>query len=71
MSTEATLRIVLQTSGFMPENAPSDQDKNHNLHSLDVQFRNEWFDPFDSLTKPPSESKTSLKRLIRRVLKYF
>ena len=70
MSTEATLRIVLQTSGFLPEQLPIDAEKNVNSlekSSLETMFDNEWMDPFGNLTSPPSESKNKLRRLIRKV----
>lgn len=71
LSTEATLRIVLQTSGFLPEQLPIDAEKNVNSlekSSLETMFDNEWMDPFGNLTSPPSESKNKLRRLIRKVI---
>ncbi|CAF0796523.1 unnamed protein product [Brachionus calyciflorus] len=74
LSTAATLRIVLQSSGFMPE-----VDLNQKLasdcgvsqlseHLLNFEFNNEWNNSFGQKTTPPSDSKTSLKKFIRRVL---
>ena len=73
MATAPTLRIVLQTSGFMPE-----VDINQKLasdsgvsqlsdHSNSFDFNNEWQNIFGQKTNPPSDSKTSLKKYVRRV----
>lgn len=62
LSTEATLRIVLQTSGFMPE---SFDEKQSTLS--ETAFNNEWTTPFGKSISPPSESQSTLKHLVRRV----
>jgi hypothetical protein len=68
------LRIVLQTSGFLPEPFPNEaQEKadstEKNADSIETIFDNEWMDPFGNLTSPPSESKIKLRRLMRKVSK--
>lgn len=73
LSTAPTLRIVLQTSGFMPETdaneklASDSQVSQSSDHGCNFDFTNEWNTPFGNNINPPSESKTSLKRHIRRV----
>lgn len=61
------MRIVLQTSGFLPELFIENEAMNHKENSLGFVFKNEWVTPFEGLTNPPSESKTKLKRLMRKV----
>lgn len=68
------MRIVLQASGFMPENN-NKLDSNSGVsqlseHSTNFDFKNEWKNSFGQKTTPPSDSKTSLKRFIRRVRFY-
>lgn len=71
MSTAPTLRIVLQASGFMPENS-NKLESSSGLSQLsdrssNFDFNNEWKNSFGQKASPPSDSKTSLKRFIRRV----
>ena len=84
LSTQPTLRIVLQKSGFMPEDLNECYEK-MNLESNSgsslsesssasvvnqesaVYFNNDWLDTFGNLTKPPTESKSSFKKHLRRV----
>ena len=71
LSTEPTLRIVLQTSGFMPEDSrPQVEDNARELKNVEnvFEFNNEWTNPFGVKSSPPFENKTSLKRHIRRVI---
>lgn len=35
---------------------------------VDIAFNNEWISPFGKLATPPSESQSTLKRLLRRVI---
>ena len=59
------MRIVLQTSGFMPEFL----DEPEVLENADgIYFDNQWTDPFGKPTSAPSEDKNTLKRFIRRIL---
>lgn len=59
------MRIVLQTSGFMPEFL----EEPAVLENADgIYFDNQWTDPFGKATKAPSEDKNTLKRFIRRIL---
>ena len=75
LSTEPTLRIVLQTSGFMPEESSDEERVGANereyvnlIHLKHFEFINEWSNPFGIKTKCPLfENKSSLKRHIRRV----
>jgi hypothetical protein len=80
LSTEPTLRIVLQTSGFMPEESGNDEERGAVMGEDEseceyfahlkkhFEFVNEWSNPFGSKTKSPLfENKSSLKRHIRRV----
>lgn len=72
LSTAPTLRIVLQTSGFMPEKPKEDSDSDFlqfSQNSTNFNFNNEWKNSFGQNTTPPTDSKTSLKRFIRRVRK--
>lgn len=65
LSTEASMRIVLQTSGFMPEFTEEPEV----LENADgIYFDNQWTDPFGKVAQAPSEDKNTLKRFIRRVL---
>ncbi len=68
LSTEPTLRIVLQASGFLPDNL-EDKLKSQSTSS---QFGGEelpinWLNPFGAATKAPSETKSFQKRFVRRV----
>jgi hypothetical protein len=66
LSSEANLKIVLQTSGFMPEA----YEKDSNAESSEIQQNGSnsgWFSPFGRSTRPPSESNATLRRHIRRV----
>ena len=75
LSTEPTLRIVLQTSGFMPDESGDEERVGANerefenfTHLKQFEFTNEWSNPFGVKTKCPLfENKSSLKRHIRRV----
>ncbi len=63
LSSEPNMRIVLQTSGFMPEFI----DESPGVDPSGVYFDNQWLNPFGKPTQPPSECKNTLKRLIRRL----
>ena len=75
LSTEPALRIVLQTSGFMPEERGAEEEaEKGEAGSSDkiARFCNEWLDPFGRQTACPSfENKASAKRHIRRVCHFF
>ena len=78
LSSEATLRIVLQTSGFLPEDSlgqENGQQQGLELtdteRSLVFEFNNEWTSPFGGLIAPPRENKSSMKRHVRRVSLLF
>ena len=58
------MRIVLQTSGFLPEQVSNHYDA---PFLNDLAFNNEWTDPLGNKTSPPSENKTNIKRFIRKV----
>lgn len=62
LSTEATMRIVLQTSGFLPELKDEVE-----VTASGTYFDNQWYNPFGLETSPPAASKETLKRLIRRI----
>ncbi len=64
LSTEPTMRIVLQTSGFMPEFI---DETSPGVDPSGAYFDNQWLNPFGRPTQPPAECKTTLKRLIRRL----
>ena len=40
-------------------------------HSNNFDFNNEWLNIFGQKTNPPSDSKTSLKKYVRRVFQIF
>lgn len=74
LATLPTLRIVLQTSGFMPETEINERlSSNSGVSefsgdSICAEFSNEWLDAFAKPTQSPAaESKPSLKKYIRRV----
>ena len=60
------MRIVLQTSGFLPENLNDAEKTGDSLEKsndlMETIFDNEWMDPFGNLTSTPSESKNKLRR---------
>jgi hypothetical protein len=62
LSTEPKIKIVLQTSGFMPENVNVPGGQTGPI------FLNKWVDSFNNETSPPEENKSSLKRHIRRIV---
>lgn len=66
LSTEPTLRIVLQTSGFMPSDVPDSQSAGS---SQSQSVEGQWVDTFNRASKPPAESKSALKLHLRRVSK--
>ena len=79
LSTEATLRLVLQTSGFLPEpdlsrgneKAAASSSPSLNVNELEEKqkmFCNEWVDAFDRVTTAPAESKASLNKHVRRIV---
>lgn len=65
LSSEPTMRIVLQTSGFMPEFI--DEPDQQLISENGICFNNEWMNPFGKLTLPPGGDNSTLKRYIRRI----
>lgn len=65
LSSEATMRIVLQTSGFMPEFTDEPEQL---INANGIYFDNQWTDPFGKRAQPPGENKNTLKRYIRRII---
>jgi hypothetical protein len=82
LSTEANLRLVVQTSGFVPDDSSHSSSSNDDISSSNgsnkasnelngqnshVDVANKWTNPFGLSTKVPSEAKSTLKRHIRRI----
>lgn len=68
LSTEPTLRIVLQASGFLPDGV-EDKLKSQSASSQfgGEEFPINWLNPFGIAVKAPSETKSFQKRFVRRV----